>query len=491
MSPFQRLGMVVGIGSRSERSDPMRGTRRRVGAWIFAAAVASSAVFGALTRDAASQATFTEEKGTLPDGTLYLIRVPANWNGVLIRDLDYATGSNAPRWALLLEKGFAISGTGRHRLRLFRYDPQREIADLDRVLDLFEQRFRKPDRVIQYGCSGGGAVGLGLAEDFHRRIDGVIATAAHIPVWQLNTFLDGWFVLKALIAPELPIVDLGVEASGGDDHGTEGELPVKWRQAIDRAQSTPEGRARIALAFAIGQWTAWSGHRLTPQPKLDDVEAMQHSMYHTLFHNAENPGGEARIRKELAASGQQPSWNTDIDYRDFFNNGNPAIQQVVRQLYQQAGGDFEGDLAKINKFPRVTASPYAMEWWNQPGRTAKGNPKIPLLRMHEVGDQQVPLSLVQGYDDLVRANGKQDLYRLAIVDSPAHCNYTVAETMAAIETMMRRLDTGTWPSTEPEALNALGKAAHNSATRFIKIDPYAQKKYNRTWAPAASPAAAR
>ena len=365
------------------------------------------------------------------------MRVPSNWNGTLIRDLDYASGAGNPRWAALLEKGYALSGTGRHRLRLYQYDPVREIANLDRVLGMFDQRFGRPKRVIQYGCSGGGAVGLFVAEDFSNRIDGVIASAAHIPVWQMNTFLDGWFVLKALIAPDLRIVDLPVEASGGEDHGTEGDLPESWRRAINAAQQTPEGRARIALAFTVGQWPAWAGHRLTPQPELENIADLQHSMYHTLFHNAENPGGEARIRKELAASGQQLSWNTGIDYREFFENGNEAFKRAVRQLYQEAGLDLAADIARVNTFPRVSASPYALEWWNTPGRTAKGTPKIPLLRMHEVGDQQVPLSLVQGYGDLIHANGKENLYRLAVVNSPAHCNYTPAETMAAVETMMR------------------------------------------------------
>lgn len=479
--------MLVQGGLMTAQATPTRRNARsvrRAGAWLLALAAAGLAAMAASQPGAAAQGGVTEAGGTLPDGTIYLMKVPANWNGTLIRDLDYASGASSPRWAQLLDKGYAVAGTGRHRLRLFQYDPIREIANLDLVLDLFEKRFRRANRVIQHGCSGGGAVGLFIAEDFSRRVDGVIAAAAHIPVWQMNTFLDGWFVLKSLIAPNLLIVDLPVEASGGVDHGTEGEIPEAWRRAIDAAQRTPEGRARIALAFAIGQWPAWAGHMLTPQPDMEDVAALQHSMYHTLYHNAENPGGEARIRKELAAQGQQLSWNTGVDYREFFANGNEYLTKAVRQLYQEARLDLEADLARVNAFPRVAASTYALDWWNTPGRTAKGTPKIPLLRLHEVGDQQVPLSLVQGYGDLIRANRKDDVYRLAVVNSPAHCNYSVAETMAAVSTMMQRLDTGRWPSTEPEQLNALAKSLHGSEARFIRLDRFAQKAYNRTWAPA-------
>ena len=458
----------------------------RVGAWVLVLLIAMLPVVGQTLMSAQNRAG--EEGGELPDG----IRVPDEGAGELERHAAFETlitpPARTPRAGRRSSKRATPSpapdGTGS---ALYQYDPRKEIANLDLVLEMFDKRFGRPKRVIQYGCSGGGAVGLFVAEDFPNRVDGVIASAAHIPVWQMNTFLDGWFVLKALIAPELQIVNLPIEASGGQDHGTEGTLPESWRRAIDAAQRTPEGRARIALAFEIGQWPVWAGHRLTPQPKFDDVEALQHSMYHTAYHNAENPGGESRIRKEMAASGQQLSGNTGIDYREFFENGNESVKRAVRQLYQEAGLNLEADLAKVNAFPRVAASPYALEWWNQPGRTAKGMPRIPLLRMHEVGDQQVPLSLVEGYRDLIQANGKEDLYRLVVVNSPAHCSYSAAESMAAVETMMRRLDTGRWESTDPDQMNARAKALNNSPARFTMLDAYAQKKYNRTWAPATVP----
>ncbi len=432
---------------------------------------------------AAAQATFAEEGGTLPDGTSYLMRVPPNWTGTVIRDLDYASRARSgDRWrnySYLLERGYAMIGTGRHPLRALRWDPAVEIANLDRVLDLFDRRFRRPDRVIQFGCSGGGAVTLNIAEDFSRRIDGAVAMAAHIPVWQMNTFLDGWFALKALIAPDLPVTDLPFEALGQ----ILPEIPQAWRRAIDAAQQTPEGRARIALAFTLGQWPAWA-NRLTPQPNLENAAELQHSMYHVLFEIASAPGGNSRIRKELAALGQQLSWNTDVDYREFFENGNEFFKGAVRRLYREAGLDLEADLERVNAFPRVSASDYALEWWNTPGRTAKGNLQVPLLRMQEIGDSRVPPSLVQGYDDLVRANGRDDLYRTAYVLSPTHCGYTPAEVMAAIETLERRLDQGQWISTDPEQMNTLAKSLDESPARFTHIDSYAQKKYNRTWAPA-------
>ena len=91
---------------------------------------------------------------------------------------------------------------------------------------------------------------------------------------------------------------------------------------------------------------------------------------------------------------------------------------------------------------------------------------------------------VQGYADLVRANGKEDLFRTVYTEAPTHCTYTTSEVAAMIETLMHRLDTGAWGSTEPEDLNELARSLHGTRARFIPLeDWYKVDKYNRTWVP--------
>lgn len=186
---------------------------------------------------------------------------------------------------------------------------------------------------------------------------------------------------------------------------------------------------------------------------------------------------------ESAANGQQLSWNTGVDYREFFDNGNEAYRRAVRQLYQEAGLDLAADLARINAFPRVSAAPHALAFWNAPGRNVRGNPKIPLLRLQEIGDYQVPASLMEGYADLIRANGKEELYRAAYVEATGHCGFTVAESGAAIEIMMRRLDSGQWGDTDAGELNRLAASLDGSPARFIPANRFRPVKYNRVWAP--------
>ncbi len=441
----------------------------------------------------------TDERGELPDGTHYRVTLPNDWNGVVVRDLDYVNRSESPptagRYEDLRRRGFAVIGTMRHRLRMYQYDPLREIANLDRVLDRFVEIAGQPRRTIQYGCSGGGHVTLAIAEDFPDRVDGCVALAAHTPVPLMNTFLDGWFALRVLIGPAYAaaghgsIEDLEITALENDGtvdltaHGRTGALPVAWRKAIETAQVTPLGRARIALTFALGQWPAWVTED-TPQPDLGDAAALQVSMCRALMLNAANPGGEARIMFENAAQGQQLSWNTGVDYAAFLENANPALRSAMRALYAVAGVDPTDDLKRLADAPRIAAAPHALAFWSVPGRTTLGKPRIPVMRLHMVGDYQIPPSLAEGYEAEVQANGHAHLFRAAYVQATGHINFSAAESAAAIEVVLRRLDSGDWMDTSPASLNALGESiGTGTAPRFMDYGPYRHPRYNRTWRP--------
>ncbi|MGW6456242.1 hypothetical protein ACWF94_09990 [Streptomyces sp. NPDC055078] len=459
-----------------------------------------------------------EQRGTLPDGTPFLMRVPSNWNGVLIRDMDFAsaadetpldesllastgaTGGSADRYRSMLTRGYAVAGTARHPMDFFQYDPVHEIAMLDEVLVRFESMFGAPARVIQYGGSGGGHVSLAVAEDFAERVDGVIAFDAHTPVWLMNTHLDMWFALKALIGPDAEAAGLttldellvaGLPNAGmrrvGDTiaYLPDAAIENAWRAAIGAAQRTARGRARIALAITIGQWPAW-GSGLYPKPKLDNPHELQHSMYHLVNEDALNAGGAGRIIFENGGRGQQLSWNTGVDYADLFENGNGHYRRAVEQLYAEAGATLDADLERVNAAPRIEASEFALEFWNAPGRNVTGNPRVPVLRVNGLGDTAVPFSLAQGYRERVHATGNGDLVRFAFVDSEGHLASSTAESAALIEVMTRRLDTGRWDDTAPEALNRLASTLdEGTAARFTSLEAHglAVRRYNRLWVP--------
>jgi len=417
-----------------------------------------------------AQANWVAERAVLPRGTTYEMRKPNEWNGTLISDLDFAQSPDAARYLWLLNHGYAISGTARRADRATNYDPAHEIIDLVNVMDLFEAKFGKPKRTIQYGHSGGGFVALAMAEQHPDRIHGAVAGCAHVPVWLKNSDLDAWFVLRTLIAPQLQITN--IPASSAD-------LSAAWRAALTEAQQTPIGRARIALAITVGQLPAWVTATI-PEPNPDDVVALQNSMFTTVMVLAGTPGGVARAMFERSAPGQL-SWNDGIDYKDSFRSGDEAYQRATRKLYDMAGASLASDLRQLKHAERVKADPLAIRWWSYPGRTVVGEPRVPVMRIHTSGDPAVLPAIVQGYDAAVKERGHAKLYRTAFVHAPGHCSFTPAEVAASIETLMRRLDTGKWESTGPDALNALGQQLDPStSSRFFK---YEQVKYNRAWTP--------
>lgn len=457
------------------------------------ALVAFVAVLGlvVISPTATSQVAFEGEAGVLEDGTAYLIRIPHDWNGTLINDLDYVTGADSPAKQFLLEQGYGLSGTARHPTRQLNYDPAFEIEKLFTVLDKVSYGFGVPTRVIASGISGGGNVAVGTAEHFGDRIDGAISKCAHEPVGLMNQGLDLFFVLKVLLAPDRydlwPSNDIELLPV---DHS---DIVQGWQEVMDAALETPDGRARMALALTISQYPAWvSGVK----PDWRDLDALAESVLETVLLTGFNNriGGQSRVMFERAAPGGLPdfdagalSWNTGVDYEEFFRNGNAHLKRVVRELYGEAGLDLRRDLDAINAAPRISADPDALEFWRQPGRNVSGKPEVPVLRTHTIGDLAVPHGVVQGYESQIRTSGNQSLFRAAFVDRAGHCNFSVAEEAAMVEVMMHRLDTGRWPSTDAASLNRLadsldtGTEARFTQYQSDQISPLVQ--YNRTWSP--------
>lgn len=422
----------------------------------------------AQTQACAQKVDYSEVTGTFPSGTAWGMRKPAHWNGLLINDLDYVPNRNTDRSCYWLRRGYALSGTDRNPNRNTNYDSARELQELLSVIDLFTQRNGKPKRVIEYGQSGGGFDALNFAELYPDRIDAVIAGCAHEQVPLLNMMLDGWFVLKTLIAPDIPI-------TGFLDTAAVTDASNRWRAAITAAQGTAAGRARIALAITIGQWPAWTSST-SPEPDPSDINALQQAMFDTAMVDALQPGGQSRFMSEHAGGSPSPrqlSWNNGIDYGTFFLRGDPAYVRAVQSLYQTAGVNLGSDLAALGAAPRISADPDAVAFWAQPGRTVHGTPRIPVLRFHTIGDNAVPPEITDDYvQKMAVNNGNTALYRTAVVDRPGHCNFDASEAAAALETLLQRLDTGVWPDTSPARMNALAKTLiPTSSPRFIDFAP--------------------
>jgi pimeloyl-ACP methyl ester carboxylesterase len=190
--------------------------------------------------------------GTLPDGATWIADVPADWNGTQLlfaHVFGPTNAQNAPNPAVrnrLLAEGYALAGSS--------YDPEGPMwalnsAERDQfaTLEAFGDAVSRPERTISLGQSMGGLVNAQIARDSRGRVDGalgfcgLVAGATDLGNYQL----DAEYALARLLLPgeDVKLVDFADEAEAA---ATADRLTA----AVEAAQATPQGRARIALTSA-------------------------------------------------------------------------------------------------------------------------------------------------------------------------------------------------------------------------------------------------
>jgi hypothetical protein len=124
----------------------------------------------------------------------------------------------------------------------------------------------------------------------------------------------------------------------------------------------------------------------------------------------------------------------------------------VRALYQQAGLDLDADLDTLDNAVRVSADPEAVQYL-ETNIIFDGQINIPVLTLHTKGDGLVVVENESAYKDVVDEAGNGKLLRRTFVSRAGHCTFTPAETIAAVQKLLDRLDTGEWHEVQADALN--------------------------------------
>ena len=385
------------------------------------------------------------------DGANYIISVPSNWNGTLVLYSHGYVFPNQPLLnpapdagdpltrAALLQQGYALAGSSYSQNG---WALQQAFHDQIALLDFFDATCGHPTRTIAWGHSLGGIITAGLVQLNPGRFAGAMpmcgVLAGGVGTW--NQALDSAFAFKVLLAGNaLSIVNIK------DPTGAFSLAESK----LETAQPTAQGKARIALSAALADVPGWFTTG-SPEPASKDFTAQEQNQF--LWEDKIDFLFAFFARAELEArAGGNPSWNTGVNYRKQLELSSDSSEVVA--LYKQAGLDLNKDLNTLNTAPRIAADPGAVEYLNR-YISFNGELNIPVLTMHTTGDGLVVNQDEQAYASVVRSEGDAKLLRETFVHRAGHCAFTPAETLAAFQTLIHRLDSGKWEnSTNPELLN--------------------------------------
>jgi hypothetical protein len=423
----------------------------------------------------------TTVNGSLPDGATYLLQCPAGaWNGTLfLYSHGYVTpGSANPaadagdpvtaNW--LLSHGYALAGSSYASTG---WAIQQALPDQISTLDTFDQTYRTPSRTIAWGHSLGGIITAGLIQRYPGRFSAALpmcgVLSGGVATW--NTALDAEFAFQQLVDPSVQVVNITNPTSNLTGAET----------AATTAQQTPQGRARLALAAALGDTPGWFTP-LSKEPAPGDAAGQEANQF--LWDTQVDFPFIFAFRAELEGrAGGNPSWNTGVNY--FAQLARSADLGEVTALYHAAGLSLTADLQKLNQAQRISASPSAVRYLAQ-NIAFNGHLAMPVLTMHTTGDGLVVPENEQAYQSVVDRAGDGRMLRQIFVHRAGHCAFTPAETITAVQVLLGRLGTGRWNSgaLDPATLNdqaaalgpaynifAVGSTVSPTAPAFVRYRP--------------------
>ncbi|MFJ9088862.1 prolyl oligopeptidase family serine peptidase [Streptomyces sp. NPDC102384] len=410
-------------------------------------------------------------EGSLPSGATYVMDVPTAWNGTVLLFSHGYNDVGAPNPAedapddatksLLLKQGYALAGSSYASAG---WALPGAVDDQLATLSAFTDRFGSAGRTVAWGRSYGGMVTTAIAERHPERIDGSLSLCGlvHGGVANWNNTLDPVFALKTLLAPGsgVPLVDL-------PDQETATRAADTMVAAIDKAQTSPEGRARIALAAALHNIPGWN-QEAQPRPGATDWDAQQANQYDAVKGLLKIAAFNRRQESETR-SGGNTSWNTGVDYAKLLAQS--SVSKEVTELYRKSGLSLRDDLATLGRAPRISADPDAVSWMRRTS-TFSGKLTKPQFDVHTTGDPLVPVQTESALRRAVTAAGASSQLRQAYTDNAGHCTFSAAEQVAALHTLEDRIDTGKWHGTDADSLNAAAAEANaTDPSRYVTYRP--------------------
>src|ERR1700727_1006321 len=438
---------------------------RRFGAGLVAACAL------ALAATVPAMAATTHATGTTSDGGGWIADVPSNWNGTLLL-YSHGYGTLSPQdapdpntEAALLNAGYALAGEG--------YDPKGTLWALgSAVRDQFQtlQAVKKtvlpsrPRQVLAFGTSIGGLISALEDQQSDGRLDGALTTCGLVAGGiQLNNYqLDGEYALDKLLAGNAAKL---VNYTSQRDAVTPANT---LNTAAAQAQSTPAGRARLALAMSLMDVASWAPGET--MPGVYDYAAQEQGQYDMEF--VANPvmifveTGRQQIEQ---AAGGNGGWDVGVNFAKLLSHS--SYYAEVHALYQAAGLSLHDDLSALTRGANIRASDKAIRWLQQTS-VPTGRLQVPELDLHTISDQLVPVQQENWYRAQVRHAASKELLRQAFVARQEHCNFMPGELMAGVQALQHRVETGSWDQVAlPSSLETVATGLNLGDAAFTPFWP--------------------
>jgi hypothetical protein len=380
-----------------------------------------------------SGAPLSQVHAGIENGAAWRIEVPERWNGELVVHAHGYRGTGMTVWvdnpslrAHFVQRGFAWAASS---YQTNGYDVGQGVRDTHALIDLFARvTGERPSRTLITGPSMGGHVTAVAVEHYRGAFAGAMPMCGVLGDKELfDYFTDANVTAAALTGtpisfpldppPDYPLTYqqqvLGElpQLGSGFNAGTPPTftpLGLRWGAAVEQRS----GGTRPGFASAFAYWNSFGFPPLTGIPFLFGV-------YPGLT------GGTI---------GVAPGNVVDNRFTIYQLDGDPRLTAA--------------ELALNAKVLRVAPTAHPSPDLSGIPRVA-GDPRIPVLSLHGLGDLFVPFSMEQVYALRTALHGQRLLFVSRAIRATAHCDFTQAELQRGFDDLMAWVHGGHRPAGDP------------------------------------------
>jgi hypothetical protein len=369
----------------------------------------------------------------IENGAAWRVELPERWNGELVLHAHGFRGQGTTVWvdnpslrAHFVQRGFAWAASS---YQTNGYDVGQGVRDTHALIDLFRRvTDLRPRKLLITGLSMGGHVTAVAVEHFRHTFAGAMPVCGVLGDTRLfDYFTDANVTAAALTRtpisfplqppPDYPLTyqqqvlgelpQLGSGFTAGTPP-TFTPLGLRWGAAVEQRS----GGTRPGFGSAFAYWNSFGFPPLTGIPFLFGV-------YPGLS------GGTIGVADGNVVDNRRTVYQLD---------GDPRLTEEERRLNATV--------------LRIAATAKASE--DLTGIPAvNGDPRIPVLSLHGLGDLFVPFSMEQAYARRTLLHGQRGLFVSRAIRATGHCDFTPAELQRGFDDLVGWVHGSQRPAGDP------------------------------------------